>query len=133
MNAVVLMLLAILVPAGFSDFAYAAEPPRSDAVCVRNFFPEGSGINPCEPGSKFFRPVVSLDNETQSICTKVYEDRLCQQSPREYRLVRTADGASICTVNFHQEGIAEYCYSNPKIFSWASGVSEIALLELDRH
>lgn len=129
MNALVLMLLAMLVPIGF---VYGAEPPRSDAVCVRNFFPDGSGMNPCEPGSKVFRLTISFDDESQTICTKAYEDRLCTQSPREYRLVRAADGEPICTVNFHQEGIAEYCYSNPRIFSWVAGFLEATLTKRDR-
>lgn len=121
MNGWVFGALIILAPASFSDRIQGAEPPRSDAVCVRNFFPEGAGINPCEPGSKFFHLALSLDDDSKHICTKMYEDRLCAQSPREYRFVRAADGSSFCTVNFHQEGIAEYCYSSPKIFSWAAG------------
>lgn len=99
----------------------AAEPPRESDVCVRNFYPEGSGMNPCDGDRGMFRKVVSADDQTMSICTKAYEDRLCEVSPREYRYVETADQEVICTVNFHQEGIAEYCYSNPKVFSWARG------------
>jgi hypothetical protein len=129
MNALVLMLLAMLAPIGF---VYGAEPPRSDAVCVRNFFPEGSGMNPCEPGSKVFRLALTLDEGSTYVCTKVYEDRLCTQSPKEYRFVRAADGAHFCTVNFHQEGIAEYCYSNPRIFAWVTGYIDLTLIESNR-
>jgi len=78
-------------------------------------------MNPCEDRTSAFKEVVSADDETKVICTKAYEDRLCQTSPREYRYVDAINGQLICTVNFHQEGIAEYCYSNPKVFSWARG------------
>jgi hypothetical protein len=101
--------------------ASAAEPPRANDVCVRNFYPEGSNMNPCSGERTMFRKVISAEDEAKSICTKAYEDRLCQASPKEYRYVETAEHEVICTVNFHQEGIAEYCYSNPKVFSWARG------------
>jgi len=104
-----------------SQLGTAAEPPRVTDVCVRNFFPEGSNMNPCNGERTLFQKVISAEDETKSICTKAYEDRLCQTSPQEYRYVETAEHGVICTVNFHQEGIAEYCYSNPKVFSWARG------------
>ena len=101
--------------------AMATEPPRATDVCVRNFFPEGAGLNPCDGDTPAFRNVVSAEDPSKAICTKAYEERLCESSPREYRYVETTDHKVICTVNFHQEGIAEYCYSNPKVFSWAQG------------
>ena len=78
-------------------------------------------MNPCNGERTLFRKVISAEDETKAICTKAYEDRLCQTSPKEYRYVETPEHEMICTVNFHQEGIAEYCYSNPKVFSWARG------------
>ena len=113
--------LAIVWFWSFAVAAFGAEPPRDTDVCVRNFYPEGSGMNPCLGERSMFREVISAEDETKSICTKAYEDRLCQTSPKEYRYVETSEQEVICTVNFHQEGIAEYCYSNPKIFSWARG------------
>ena len=101
--------------------ALAAEPPHPTDVCVRNFFPEGSGMNPCESNRTIFRDVLSSEEQGKTICTKAYEDKFCSTTSKEYRYVEAADGEVICTVNFHQEGIAEYCYSSPKIFSWAKG------------
>lgn len=114
---------AMMLSAGLLgvDPVSAAEPPRATDVCVRNFFPEGANMNPCDGGRAEFQKVISADDESKSICTKVYEDRLCQTASKEYRLVETADHRLVCTVNFHQEGISEYCYSHPKVFSWARG------------
>lgn len=112
----------IAVFLSFSSQAVASQIIRASDVCVRNFFPEGANMNPCADGSGMFRKVVSAQDENQSICTKIYEERLCQVSPQEYRYVETADHQMVCTVNFHQEGIAEYCDSHPKVFSWARGL-----------
>lgn len=99
----------------------SAEVTRAEDVCVRNFFPEGSEINPCDSHDSRFREVISAHDDSTSICTKGYENRLCQMSPKEYRYVETVDHAVICTVNFHQEGVSKYCDTNPKVFSWARG------------
>lgn len=111
----------LLFGALFSGIGRADEPPRASDVCVRNFYPEGSTMNPCNGGRALFRKVLSAEDYARAICTKAYEDMLCEVSPREYRFVETADGGSICTVNFHQSGVGEYCFSNPKEFSWAKG------------
>jgi hypothetical protein len=103
------------------ETAFGSEPPRATDICVRNFFPEGANMNPCDGSRAEFQKVISADDESKSICTKLYEDRLCQTASKEYRFVETTDHRFVCTVNFHQEGIAEYCYSHPKVFSWARG------------
>lgn len=100
---------------------FGAELPRATDVCVRNFFPEGANMNPCDGGRAEFQKVISAEDDSRSVCTKVYEDRLCQAASKEYRFVETPDHRFVCTVNFHQEGISEYCYSHPKVFSWARG------------
>jgi hypothetical protein len=117
-NAFLVSYIMALI--GFQP-AIAAEPPRATDVCVRNFFPEGANMNPCDGSRAEFRKVINAEDDSRSICTKVYEDRLCQTASKEYRFVETPDHGFVCTVNFHQEGIAEYCYSHPKVFSWARG------------
>lgn len=117
----IMFKLCALIMLGLSSGIMAAESPGELDVCVRNFYPEGSQMNPCNGGRGLFRKVLSADDETRAICTKAYEDMLCDVSPREYRRVVTADGDFICTVHFHQPGVGEYCYSNPKEFSWAKG------------
>jgi ribosomal protein L25 (general stress protein Ctc) len=121
MNKRTLISFVFCLSSFTTQSASAAEPPRANDVCVRNFYPEGSNMNPCSGERTMFRKVISAEDEAKSICTKAYEDRLCEVSPKEYRYVETAEHEVICTVNFHQEGIAEYCYSNPKVFSWARG------------
>ena len=121
MNKRTLISFVFCLSSFTTQSASAAEPPRANDVCVRNFYPEGSNMNPCSGERTMFRKVISAEDETKSICTKAYEDRLCEASPKEYRFVETSEHGVICTVNFHQEGIAEYCYSNPKVFSWARG------------
>jgi hypothetical protein len=107
-----------------SSSSFARPAPSPDYVCVRNFIPQDSKAAEAADASltdydDIFVHVLPAENREMEILTKQYEPFYCSTSPKEFKWVLTLDERKICTVDFHQEGITEYCYSNPKIFSWA--------------
>ena len=107
-----------------SSSAFARPAPSPEYVCVRNFIPQESGMDDTgnavsKDYDDIFVRVLPAENRAMEILTKKYEPFYCSTSPKEFNWVLTLDEQKICTVDFHQEGITEYCYSNPKIFSWA--------------
>ena len=107
-----------------SASALSRPAPGPEYVCVRNFVPQESDLTgAASPSQKdyddIFVRVLPAENRDMVILTKKYEPFYCSTSPKEFKWVITLDEQKICTVDFHQEGITEYCYSNPKIFSWA--------------
>ena len=104
--------------------AFARPAPSPEYVCVRNFIPQEPKFAEAADASlkdydDIFVRVLPAQNRAMEILTKKYEPFYCSTSPKEFNWVLTLDEQKICTVDFHQEGITEYCYSNPKIFSWA--------------
>ena len=93
----------------------ANPPPGPEYVCVRSFAPN---LDATEMSDHFVY-VKPADRGTGLIYTKLYAASMCETAPKEFKWVQGASGEKICTVDFHQEGVSEYCYSNPKIFSWA--------------
>lgn len=119
-----LMALAILL-VGLD--AVAKPPPSPQHVCVREFFNDDGGVNPCRQQGGVFVKVVSADNPDDAgayICTKAYAESYCDSAPNEFKHVETLDAQAICTTDFHQPGVGEYCYDAPKIFKWARLHSE---------
>ena len=104
-----------------SSSAFARPAPGPEYVCVRNFIPQDSKAVDASltDYDDIFVRVLPAENRDMEILTKKYEPFYCSTSPKEFKWVLTLDEQKICTVDFHQEGITEYCYSNPKIFSWA--------------
>jgi hypothetical protein len=97
-----------------------AEPaPGPDYICVRNFYAGVSEAVAEDVMRQNFVRVQPADRGNGVIFTKSYSASFCSASPREFKWVMAASGEKICTCDFHQEGVAEYCYSNPKIFAWA--------------
>lgn len=115
---VILAILAVIVPSS----GLAKPPPSPEHVCVREFFGDGGGVNPCRQQGGLFVKVINADSPDDPgsyICTKAYDESYCETAPREFKHVETLDHESICTTDFHQPGVGEYCYSSPKIFKWA--------------
>ena len=104
-----------------SSSGFSRPAPSPEYVCVRNFIPQES--KPADASltdyDDIFVRVLPAESRDMEILTKKYEPFYCSTSPKEFKWVLTLDEQKICTVDFHQEGITEYCYSNPKIFSWA--------------
>jgi hypothetical protein len=103
---------SFLTTALLTPLAWAEEQPSR--VCVRNFYV----TNALETTMPLVQ-VRSTDDPPREIWTRPYQDTLCQTAPEEFRHVTSITGQKICTVEFHQPGISEYCTSNPRIFAWA--------------
>ena len=93
-----------------------SEPGR---VCVRNFY-----VTSAEDASLPLVQVRSAEDPPREIWTRTYAESMCQTAPVEFRHVTTITGQKICTVEFHQPGISEYCTSNPRIFAWAAAAED---------
>ena len=109
MRALVLTTIWVL----FAASPVTAETPE-ERVCVRNFY-----VTDLTEAAVPLVQVRSADDPPREIWTRAYAESMCQTAPVEFRHVATITGQKICTVEFHQPGISEYCTTNPRIFAWA--------------
>ena len=110
-----MLFIAIVGSLCGSNAVVANPPPGPDYVCVRNFAPN-SKTSELPDLFVFVKPA---DRGNGQIYTKRYDASYCETAPASFKWVQGTSGEKICACEFHQERIAEYCYSNPKIFSWA--------------
>ncbi len=108
---------SVMVP--FLGISHAEPPPGPEYVCVRNFAASAEQHSSQDVKAGDFVRVRPADRGQSLIYTKKYAPSFCSTAPQEFKWVETMSGDKICTCDFHQEGVAEYCYSNPKIFAWA--------------
>src|SRR5262245_41810808 len=105
------MLIVLL---GATQFATAASK-----ICVKNYVGAG-GTNPCEVPDKKYVYVAPWPGVEELVCARVYEGFYCDQNEPAFSRVLTEDKAgSICTVNFEQPGISNFCVDNPKSYLYA--------------
>jgi hypothetical protein len=109
MRALILTTIWVLIAA--SQVNAEAQEGR---VCVRNFY-----VTALAETAVPLVQVQSAEDPPRAIWTRAYAESMCQTAPVEFRHVTTITGQKICTVEFHQPGISEYCTTNPRIFAWA--------------
>jgi hypothetical protein len=99
----------------------AAPPPSPNYICARNFIPNPYNIDPCDEMPSTFQRVKPALTPGKILCTKIYAESFCAQSPKEFKHVVTTKNEIVCTVNFYEENGADYCTSTPEEFQWAIG------------
>ena len=97
---------------GFSLSALAADP-----MCVRNYAKQGAE-SVCENQKQFYASVTHLINAESKVCTRIYADFYCETAPKEYQKVMTTDRREICTLNYNQPPVANFCESVPEFYDY---------------
>lgn len=104
-----LLALSLLV---FSTLSHAADP-----MCVRNYAKQGGG-SICTSYKEFYALVHHYENKETDVCTRIYADFYCENAPKEYERVVTLENKTICTLNYNQPGVANYCESAPQFYDY---------------
>ncbi|MCX6117078.1 MAG: hypothetical protein NT027_06030 [Proteobacteria bacterium] len=117
----VLTFTSVIFIAQLSASAFAEDAPDPSFICARNFIPNPQNLDPCATSPNLFKRLKGALDSNLILCTKVYDEKYCKDAPKEFRHAMSADGKPVCTVHYHQERIAEYCFSNPETFQWAVG------------
>jgi hypothetical protein len=62
--------------------------------------------------------VLHLDTPEIVVCTRSQHAKMCAAAPNEYRWVRGESGDSICTMDFNQPGVVNYCKDVPALYDY---------------
>ncbi len=96
----------------FGVFAFADEP-----LCVRNYAKQGGGAV-CKSYPTNYANVQPMENKETEVCTRIYADFYCEQAPKEYAQVTTLDKRTICTLNYNQPPVANFCESAKEFYDY---------------
>ncbi len=88
--------------------ATAAEP-----ICVRNY---GEAI--CGQFPDTYTMVKPLEEEDLTICARIYSAFFCAGSKKEYNLVESVKGETICVLNTNQPPVSNLCVSTPQFYNY---------------
>lgn len=111
MKALFRLFFAVLGFAVFPAFAI------DDMVCARNYM-AGDHDSPCHRKLAGYAFVEHLDTPEIRVCTKKASSFFCSQAPKEYRWVVAESGKQICTADFNQPSVANYCKDLPALYSY---------------
>lgn len=117
-----LMGAGVALTVGISAFA-SAQDDATD-VCIRNFFEPATKYDPCDRDqSGRYHYVQNVDDATATICAAAYPDYNCEMASDTFNLVETMTDGNICTMNYDQPGVGNYCTSSPGLYQYGPGVS----------
>ena len=86
-------------------------------ICARKF--NAGNLDPCATSNtQFFRYIEPIEDSEDTVCTKIYEERYCEDSPAAFRHVLDTEKNVVCTVNFHSPPQHQYCDTSPNEFKW---------------
>lgn len=97
-----------------------------DHICVRNYLKGQKDYDPCanlaDYGYAYAKPI---PGETEGkICTRVYSEFYCGMAKTSYVHIPTASGGKICTMDYNQPGVINYCKSVPQYYDYVSPSAE---------
>lgn len=108
------MKIILAVALLLSSSGFAAE----NRFCVRNYLGD-SAENPCDRFPEFYVYVTPYPGVQKRVCARIYAEFYCDQS-KTYGHVQTEDKSKgICTVNYDQPGVANFCEDLPEYYDYA--------------
>ena len=106
-------LLAVAL-AVFTNLGWGQDPQK--LMCVRNYAKQG-GSTVCTSFGMHYTNLRHLTEDATEVCTRIYDDFYCETGS-EYEYVTNLKGKRICTLNYNQPPVANFCDSVPQFYDY---------------
>jgi hypothetical protein len=87
---------------------------RPNHVCVRNY--ENDKLNPCTESPQNYAHVYAIASG-KKVCTRAYVPSYCGMH-KDYVKVQSIEAGEICTVDYDQEPVLNFCKSLPQFYDY---------------